>query len=120
MFNDTHDTRNLFIFDKDGLNPQNSSQDERSGKPPGEECPGDEFFSISVEQILTMLAIEAAPSRLLFRRAREKALAKAMAAAELFICSFAHPECPETKRELMAFQRYLQGLLRLRDNPLGF
>ena len=120
MFNDTQDTRNLFIFDKDGLNPQNPVQNGRSGKPPGDERPGDEYFSISVEQILTMIAIEAASSRLLFRRAREKALAKAMAAVELFVFSFEHPESPEIKRELMAFQRYLQGLLRLRNNPVGF
>lgn len=119
MFNDTQDNRNLFILDKDDLNPQNPAQRDHPAKPP-DECSGDEFFSISIEQILTMLAIEAAPSRLLFHRAREKALEKAMAAAEMFICSFTHPECPGIKRELIAYRRYLQRLLRLRNNQPGF
>ena len=119
MFTDTQRNRNLFILERDDLSPQNPAQCDHPAKPPGE-GPGDEFYSISIEQILTMLAIEAAPSRLLFRRAREKSLEKAMAAAELFICSFAHPGCPEIKRELMAYRRYLQGLLRLRNNQPGF
>ena len=52
MFNDTQDNRNLFILDKDDLNPQSPAQCDHPAKPPGEESPGKEFFSISIEQTI--------------------------------------------------------------------
>ena len=113
MCKDNLNNINPFFFVQEETCSQNETREKSSVKPPGGQSPEEEFFALSVEQVLVMLAIEAAPSRWLFRRARENALAKAMAAAELFIYSFAHPGTPETKRELTAYRRFLQRILRL-------
>lgn len=73
----------------------------------------EDFGSISLEQVFVMIAAQAAPSRLLWRKARQRAFESAMKSAEFYLEAFACADHPGNQRELLLFRRMLQNMLRL-------
>ena len=73
----------------------------------------DDFGSISLEQVFVMITAQAAPSRLLWRKARQRAFDSAMKSAELYLEAFACADHPGNQKELRMYSRMLQNLLRL-------
>ena len=73
----------------------------------------EDFGSISLEQVFVMIAVQAAPSRLLWRRARQRAFDSAIKSAEFYFEAFSCANHPGNQRELLIYQRMLQNLLRL-------
>ena len=99
-----------FTFDDD-VRSVPAAQDEPT--PTGEDYPRDEYVAVSAEQRLTMIAIEAAGARWLWRRARKAAFETAMQKAELLIGDVVCPHYQGDKRELEFYRNYIRELLRL-------
>lgn len=81
--------------------------------PTGEDYPRVEYVAVSAEQRLTMIAIEAAGARWLWRKARKAAFEMAMQKAELLIGDVVCPHYQGDKRELEFYRNYIRELLRL-------
>ena len=73
----------------------------------------DDFGSISLEQVFVMIAVQATPSRLLWRKARQRAFDSAMKSAEFYLEVFSCADHQGNQRELLFYRRMLQNLLRL-------
>ena len=99
-----------FTFD-DGVRSIPIAQNEPT--PTGEDHPRIEYVAVSAEQRLTMIAIEAAGARWLWRRARKAAFETAMQKAELLIGNVVCPHYQGDKRDLEFYRNYIRALLRL-------
>ena len=65
------------------------------------------------EQVLTMIAITAAPARWLWRKARRKAFDAAMQQLKFYLGPSGCENCPENNCEFALYCRFLEQLLRL-------
>ena len=65
------------------------------------------------EQVLTMIAISAAPARWLWRKARRKAFDAAMQQLKFYLGPSGCENCPENNCEFALYCRFLEQLLRL-------
>ena len=101
---------NKFTFDNDD---RPIPDDPKKQPLPDEDLSRDEYVAVSAEQRLTMIAIEAAGARWLWRRARKAAFEMAMQKAELLIGDVGCPHYQGDKRELEFYRNYIRELLRL-------
>ena len=118
--------KNLFIFDKksrphihkeDIPEPEDCNEKEPSPKTDQNSHTGQLNREARLhrfdEQILTMIAISAAPARWLWRKARMKAFKAAMQQLEFYIGPTGCENCPESNCEFALYCQFLQQLLRV-------